>query len=83
MLNKIDLDMQYKGFNLCFWGMLILAMTFALLGDTNTAILLGTLGMVSGVIALTKLVLRNQNMFLENQKRIELKLDLLLEEGVQ
>jgi tetrahydromethanopterin S-methyltransferase subunit E len=83
MLNKIDLDMQYKGFNLCFWVMLSLAMIFATIGDVNTAVLLGTLGMVSGVIALTKLVLRNQNMFLDNQRRIEDKLDVLLEEGVQ
>jgi len=76
MLNKIDLETQYKGFNLCFWSMLIIATLAALFGNPITATLLGTLGLVSGAIGQLKLVLINQ-------ARIDSKLDVLLEEGVQ
>ncbi len=76
MFKNIDLETQYKGFNLCFWSMLIIATITALLGNPITATLLGTLGLVSGAIGQLKLVLINQ-------ARIDSKLDVLLEEGVQ
>lgn len=90
MFKNIDLETQYKGFNLCFWSMLIIATITSLLGNPITATLLGTLGLVSGAIGQLKLVLinqdrflANQELFLINQSRIDSKLDVLLEEGVQ
>jgi len=83
MFKDIDLETQYKGFHLCFWSMLIIATITALFGNPITATLLGTLGLVSGAISQLKLVLINQELFLQNQLRIEDKLDVLLEEGVQ
>jgi ABC-type enterobactin transport system permease subunit len=90
MFKGIDLETQYKGFNLCFWSMLIIATITALFGSPITATLLGTLGLVSGAISQLKLVLinqeafiKNQETFLLNQARIDSKLDVLLEEGVQ
>lgn len=89
MFNKIDLETQYKGFNLCFWSMLIIATLAALFGNPITATLLGTLGLVSGAIGQLKLVLINQDRFLANQElflinqaRIDSKLDVLLGEDV-
>jgi len=86
MFKNIDLETQYKGFNLCFWSMLIIATLAALFGNPITATLLGTLGLVSGAIGQLKLVLinqdrflANQELFLINQSRIEKKLDKLLE----
>jgi len=90
MFKDICLETQYKGFNLCFWSMLIIATIAALFGNPITATLLGTLGLVSGAIGQLKLVLINQELFLQNQElflldqsRIDSKLDVLLEEGVQ
>ena len=90
MFKDIDLETQYKGFHLCFWSMLIIATITALFGNPITATLLGTLGLVSGAISQLKLVLinqeiflKNQELFLLNQSRIDSKLDVLLEEGVQ
>lgn len=87
MFKNIDLETQYKGFNLCFWSMLLLATITALLGNPITATLLGTLGLVSGAIGQLKLVLinqerflANQELFLQNQLRIEDKLEVLLED---
>lgn len=67
-LVKVDLESQYKGFNICFWVMLIIAIVASLLDSPNLAIALGTLGLVSGAIAQLKLILMNQQRFLANQE---------------
>lgn len=67
-LVKIDLESQYKGFNICFWTMLVIATAASLLGSPNLAIALGTLGLVSGAIGQLKLILINQQRFLANQE---------------
>jgi hypothetical protein len=86
MFTNIDLETQYRGFNTCFLSMLIIAIIVSLTGSPITAILLGTLGLVSGAIGQLKLILINQTKFLENQElflgdllRIEDKLDVVLE----
>ena len=70
---KVDLESQYKGFNICFWSMLIIASIVALVGNPagspNLAIALGTLGLVSGAIGQLKLILINQQKFLANQEQ--------------
>lgn len=67
-LVKVDLESQYKGFNICFWTMLIIACVAALFGASDYAIGLGTLGLVSGAIGQLKLILINQQRFLANQE---------------
>ena len=86
MFTNIDLETQYRGFNTCFWSMLVIAIIVSLTGSPITAILLGTLGLVSGAIGQLKLILINQTKFLENQElflsdliRLEDKLDVVLE----
>jgi len=66
-LVKADLESQYKGFNICFWTMLVIATVTSLLGSPYLAIGLGTLGLVSGAIGQIKLILINQQKFLANQ----------------
>jgi hypothetical protein len=68
-LVKIDLESQYKVFNICFWTMLIIATVASLLGSPYSAIALGTLGLVSGAIGQLKLILINQQRFLANQEQ--------------
>jgi len=65
---KIDLESQYKLFNICFWSMLIIASVVSLFSP-NLAIALGTLGLVSGAIGQLKLILINQQRFLANQEQ--------------
>lgn len=65
---KVDLESQYKGFNICFWSMLVIAIVASLF-STNLAIALGTLGLVSGAIGQLKLILINQQRFLANQEQ--------------
>ncbi len=65
---KVDLESQYKGFNICFWSMLVIAIVVSLF-STNLAIALGTLGLVSGAIGQLKLILINQQRFLANQEQ--------------
>ncbi len=67
-LVKIDLESQYRGFNICFWTMLVIATVASLLGSSTLAIALGTLGLVSGAIGQLKLILINQQRFLANQE---------------
>jgi len=67
-LVRVNLEDQYKGFNICFWTMLIIAIAASLLGSPNLAIALGTLGLVSGAIGQLKLILINQQRFLANQE---------------
>ncbi len=66
---KVDLESQYKGFNICFWSMLVIASGLALFGVSDLAIALGTLGLVSGAIGQLKLILINQQRFLANQEQ--------------
>lgn len=67
-LVQVNLEDQYKGFNICFWVMLVIATIAALFGQSTVAIAIGTLGLVSGAIAQLKLILMNQNKFLANQE---------------
>jgi len=67
-LVKVNLEDQYRGFNICFWTMLIIAIIASLAGSPTLAITLGTLGLVSGAIAQLKLILMNQQRFLANQE---------------
>ena len=67
-LVRVNLEDQYRGFNICFWTMLIIASIAALFGSPNLAIALGTLGLVSGAIGQLKLILINQQRFLANQE---------------
>lgn len=90
IFTNINLETQYKGFNLCFWVMTLTALVFSLAGQPLVAVMLGTLGLVSGAIGQLKLILINQNKFLcnqeaflANQAKIESKIDELLEEDVQ
>lgn len=71
MLNllKVDLESQYKVFNICFWTMLVIATLVSLFGDSTVAVALGTLGLVSGAIGQLKLILINQQRFLANQEQ--------------
>lgn len=78
MFRNIDLETQYKGFNLCFWSMTILAVLTALFGNSIVAVLLGTMGLVSGAIGQLKLVLINQEVFLSRQVVINDKVTKLL-----
>lgn len=72
MFKNIDLETQYQGFNLCFWSMLIIATITSVFGNPVLAVMLGTLGLVSGAIGKLKLIRMNQEKFLS-------KLDNLLE----
>ena len=65
---KIDLESQYRGFNICFWSMLVIASVVSFFSP-NLAIALGTLGLVSGAIGQLKLILMNQQRFLANQEQ--------------
>ncbi|RYY74894.1 MAG: hypothetical protein EOO52_11270 [Gammaproteobacteria bacterium] len=67
-LVRVDLESQYRGFNICFWTMLIIAIIASLAGQSEIAIALGTLGLVSGAIGQLKLILINQQRFLANQE---------------
>lgn len=79
MFKGIDLETQYQGFNLCFWSMLIIATITSLFGNPVLAVMLGTLGLVSGAIGQLKLIRMNQERFLTNQELFLTKLDNLLE----
>ncbi len=72
MFKNIDLETQYQGFNLCFWSMLIIASITSVFGNPVLAVMLGTLGLVSGAIGQLKLILINQT-------RIGDMLEVLLE----
>jgi len=67
-LVKVNLEDQYRGFNICFWTMLVIATIASLAGESEIAIALGTLGLVSGAIGQLKLILINQQKFLANQE---------------
>ena len=79
MLKNIDLETQYQGFNLCFWSMLIIASITSVFGNPVLAVMLGTLGLVSGAIGQLKLIRMNQEKFMANQELFLSKLDKLLE----
>ena len=79
MFKNIDLETQYQGFNLCFWSMLIIATITSVFGNPVLAVMLGTLGLVSGAIGQLKLIRMNQEKFMSNQELFLIKLDKLLE----
>lgn len=79
MFKNIGLETQYQGFNLCFWSMLIMATITSVFGNPILAVMLGTLGLVSGAIGQLKLIRMNQEKFLANQELFLTKLDNLLE----
>ena len=65
MFKNIDLETQYQGFNLCFWSMLVIATITSIFGNPVLAVMLGTLGLVSGAIGQLKLILINQEQALD------------------
>ena len=79
MFKNIDLETQYQGFNLCFWSMLIIATITSVFGNPVLAVMLGTLGLVSGALGQLKLIRMNQERFISNQELFLSKLDKLLE----
>ena len=79
MFKNIDLETQYQGFNLCFWSMLVIASITSVFGNPVLAVMLGTLGLVSGAIGQLKLIRMNQEKFMSNQELFLSKLNKLLE----
>lgn len=79
MSKNIGLEAQYQGFNLCFWSMLVIAIITSIFGNPVLAVMLGTLGLVSGAIGQLKLIRMNQEKFISNQELFLSKLDKLLE----
>lgn len=79
MFKNIDLETQYQGFNLCFWSMLVIAIITSIFGNPVLAVMLGTLGLVSGAIGQLKLIRMNQEKFMSSQELFLSKLDKLLE----
>jgi hypothetical protein len=59
--------------------MLIIATITSVFGNPVLAVMLGTLGLVSGAIGQLKLIRMNQEKFLSNQELFLSKLDKLLE----
>ena len=80
MFKNINLETQYQGFNLCFWSMLVIASITSVFGNPVLAVMLGTLGLVSGAIGQLKLIRMNQEKFMSNQELFLTKLDKLLED---
>lgn len=79
MFKNINLETHHQGFNLCFWSMLVIATITSVFGNPVLAVMLGTLGLVSGAIGQLKLIRMNQERFLSNQELFLTKLDKLLE----
>jgi hypothetical protein len=59
--------------------MLVIATITSVFGNPVLAVMLGTLGLVSGAIGQLKLIRMNQEKFLSNQELFLSKLDKLLE----
>lgn len=78
-----NLETQYTAFRALMWCDLVIGCLFAAAGNFPWAFGLVIVGLVLGNISNAKLSLLNQMQVLSNQKRIEDKLDVLLEEGVQ
>jgi hypothetical protein len=78
-----NLETQYTSFRVCMWIDLIAGCLFAAAGNFPWAFGLVIVGLILGNISNAKLSLLNQEQVLQNQMRIESKLDILLEEGVQ
>lgn len=60
MLTQFSLETQYKGFNTCFWVMLVIATLSVLFGEVVFGALLGILGLLSGAIGQLKVIQINQ-----------------------
>ena len=67
LVRDIDLESQYKGFYICFWTMLVLAV-FVVNINLVVGILLAILGLGSGAISQLKVTQINQMKFLANQE---------------
>jgi hypothetical protein len=78
-----NLETQYTAFRFCMWVDLVAGCLFAAAGNFPWAFGLVIVGLILGNISNAKLSLLNQEQVLQNQMRIESKLDVLLEEGVQ
>lgn len=78
-----DLQSQYVAFRVMMWIDLLFGCLFAANGNFEWAFGLVIVGLILGQISNSKLILLNQELFLQNQMRIESKLDVALEEGVQ
>ena len=74
-----DLQSQYLAFRSLMWIDLVIGCLFAASGSFGWAFGLVIVGLILGSISNAKLSLINQNTVLENQNRIEGKLDKLLE----
>lgn len=82
VIDKIqgNLETQYKAFRTLMWADLILGSLCAAAGSFDWAFGLVIVGLILGNISNAKLSLLNQEQVLQNQMRIEHKLDVLLEE---
>jgi hypothetical protein len=78
-----NLETQYAAFRVMMWADLVIGCLFAAAGNFPWAFGLVIVGLILGNISNAKLSLLNQEQVLTNQARIEDKLDVLLEEGVQ
>lgn len=76
-----DLQSQYVAFRTMMWGDLIIGCLCAASGNFGWAFGLVIIGLILGNISNAKLSLINQNTVLDNQNRIEGKLDKLLGES--
>ena len=74
-----DLNSQYLVYRGLMWADLLLATSFAYCGSAFFAFAFAIIGLLLGALSNDKLNLLNQQVFLENQLRIEDKLDMLLE----
>lgn len=85
LIDKVqgNLETQYIVFRSMMWLDLIIGCLFAANGDFPWAFGLVIVGLILGSLSNAKLSLLNQEQVLQNQMRIESKLDVLLEEGVQ
>lgn len=78
-----NLETQYTAFRALMWADLIIGCLCAAAGNFPWAFGLVIVGLILGSLSNAKLSLLNQEQVLTNQMRIEHKLDVLLEEGVQ
>ena len=74
-----DLNSQYLAYRGLMWADLLLATSFAYCGSAFFAFAFAIIGLLLGALSNDKLNLLNQQVFLQNQMRIEHKLNILLE----
>jgi hypothetical protein len=78
-----DLQSQYVAFRLMMWVDLLFGCLFAANGNFAWAFGLVIVGLILGNISNSKLILLNQETVLQSLMRVEDKVDVLLDEGVQ